>query len=253
MKEYLNICRNAVRNEGIFNNFRSYAPYINVVEACGESHGQGYLDWIKKEVSIVIDWERVCLNDTVGNPKLFKYKGLDKPISPTTLRYVKVTAELFKIFGSLGDRDIVEIGVGYGGLCKMIHNYCTPKSYTLVDLPDVLKLTSKYLDHFNIKNLVFKTSDSDFKTPSDLCISNYAFSEIQKEFQEIYVDKIIEHTEKGYMICNCLGRNGEYGMSFLEILKLKVNGFFVREDPLTSEENALYVWGSKTNYFCDGI
>ena len=249
MEEYLAVCQNAVRSGSIFNNFRSYAPYVNVVEACGKDHGQRYLDWIRKEASIDLDWDNISTNDALGNPKLYSYKGLKKDISPTTLRYVKVTAELFKVFGSLDGLDIVEIGVGYGGLCKMIHNYSTPKSYTLVDLPDVLELASKYLEHFNIKNLVFKTSDSDFKTPSDLCISNYAFSEIQKEFQEIYVDKIIEHTEKGYMICNCLGRNGEYGMSFLEILKLKVNGFFVREDPLTSEENALYVWGTKTNYF----
>ena len=43
----------------------------------------------------------------------------------------------------------------------------------------------------------------------DFCISNYAFSELPKATQEIYINKILNKTKKGFMLMNS-GVSGEF-------------------------------------------
>lgn len=86
---------------------------------------------------------------------------------------------------------IVEIGVGYGGQCKIISDLYEFESYTLVDLPSCLPLAKKYLDHFEVRNIICSTLDElDKKNQYDLVISNYAFSEITRGLQDDYIDKV---------------------------------------------------------------
>ena len=63
-------------------------------------------------------------------------------VSPTTLRYLKVANDLETLFSSLDGLRICEIGVGYGGQCRVLDAMFAVKSYTLVDLRPVLELAS---------------------------------------------------------------------------------------------------------------
>jgi hypothetical protein len=129
-------------------------------------------------------------NDSIGNPNTSTYPACGT-ISPTTLRYIKVVSDLSKI---LKDKiKIIEIGGGYGGQCKIIHDYCKPSKYTMIDLAEPAKLQEKYLKNFGIK------VNSNIAVKYDLCISNFAFSECYRDIQEKYIENILLKSKKGYI------------------------------------------------------
>ena len=238
--KYLKVCTEAVADEVVFEKFRSCVDYITVVEACGKQHGMGYIRIIKREFPHLVSYFPLFgKSDEIGSPEVFYYKEARQAFSPTTLRYVKVLGDLENLFGSLTDMDIIEIGGGYGGQCKIIHDIMTPRSYTIVDLPEALVLTEKYLRCFNIENIIYKTPNASFKNSYDLCISNYAFSEVDFNYQRRYAEKIMKHCNKGYMTCNHFSRNRTAQMYNLEIFR---KGNFSAETPLTGVDNILYTW-----------
>lgn len=238
---YLRICQEAFIDRNMFQNYRRQKSTKGVVETLGMQQGYNFILEIEKEYpDLLKHLKKFSTSDGVGNPKVYYYDKIKMRIAPTTLRYIKVLGELLSIFGSLDDMNIVEIGVGYGGQCKIIHDWCHPKSYTIVDFSNVLRLSQKFLSQFKIEVILREISDES-KIAYDLCISNYAFSEIEKNYQEFYDKHIIQNSSKGYMICNCLSDSNNGKLSRTEILNLK-NGEFLPEKPLTADTNALYVW-----------
>ena len=45
-------------------------------------------------------------------------------MSPTTIRYIKNVSDIINAFGT-GMKSIVEVGGGYGGLCKVMSSLLT--------------------------------------------------------------------------------------------------------------------------------
>jgi putative sugar O-methyltransferase len=207
-----------------------------------------YLLWVKHHQPDILRYmDRFITNDEIGNPTKYFYNGFKKPISSATCRYIKILAELITLFGSLKDLDIVEIGGGYGGQCKIIYDYDKPKSYTIIDLPEACALIDKCLGHFGINDVGIKSTNSGFNDEKySLCISNYAFSEFDRKDQDFYAEKVINHSEKGYMLCNFFGKNVVLGREDCftkeEIVALKATGNALPEEPLTTEGNFLYIW-----------
>ena len=82
----------------------------------------------------------------------------------------------------------------------------------------------------------------------DFCISNYAFSELPKAIQEIYINKIINKTRKGFMLMNS-GVSGKFGnvinFSQKELLNTLKNASIHDEIPLTYVDNYLLTWGEE--------
>ncbi|MBU1173606.1 MAG: putative sugar O-methyltransferase [Proteobacteria bacterium] len=175
-------------------------------------------------------------NDAVGNPNVFYFEELKMDMSPTTLRYIKVLADLLNLFGSLDDMDIIEIGVGYGGQCRIINDIYRPRSYTLVDFKEVLLLSEKYLKE---KNIIIRFPEDTTEVHYDLCISNYAFSEMGHDYQIFYADKIIRNSDRGYITCNFIVPEN---YTKEEIIALKQNYTIYEERPLTYEGNFIYTW-----------
>lgn len=238
---YLNICQEAITDRNMFQNYRRQKSTKGVVETLGMHQGYNFILEIEKEYPYLLKHlKKFATSDNIGNPKMYYYDKIKMHIAPTTLRYIKVLGELLSIFGSLDDMNIVEIGVGYGGQCKIIHDWCHPKSYTIVDFPNVLRLSQKFLSQFGI-TVTLRGIFNESKIDYDLCISNYAFSEIEKSYQEFYNKHIIQNSLKGYMICNCLSDSDNGKLTRMEILSLK-NGEFLPEKPMTADTNALYVW-----------
>jgi len=168
------------------------------------------------------------------------YEEFGISISPSTLRYVKVLADILNLYPPLHLADIVEIGGGYGGQCMTIKSYINVKSYTIIDLPEVLALTKKYLERQNVTDVTFIECDNVESKEYDLCISNYAFTEIDREYQDLYAEKIIKNSKHGYITCNYFGLRDD-GMTKKEVQELK-NGTFIEEKPLTGTNNIIYLW-----------
>ncbi len=201
---YPAFCLLAAQNDAVFRTFRSNPVYRGIVETCGiYDFGVFFLNEIKCHYSHILPYlSKICAEDSFGAPISFHYPEIGT-ISPTVLRYVKVFGDLQREFGDLSNFDIVEIGGGFGGQCKIVNDISGFGSYTMIDIPAVTPLINKYLSHFAIKN--FKTiNHTDLGSPKkyDLVISNYAFSEIDRDEQMKYMESIIDLAPRGYMIYN---------------------------------------------------
>ena len=106
----------------------------------------------------------------------------------------------------------VEIGGGYGGLCKVISCVVDFKSYTLIDLPSVVRLQRKYLEILGfdkddpdtpVRVVHFYDSENiDVDKEYDICISEYCISEFDIPGQEFYIDNVIGKSKNAYLLIN---------------------------------------------------
>jgi hypothetical protein len=100
------------------------------------------------------------------------------------------------------------------------------EEYVLVDLPEVVKLTEKYLKHFpEIYNKVRfiecnDTSSFDKIENFDLFISDSALAECDFPTQKLYIDKLASKCNFAYIVYNSIGNpigNSNYSLFFNEI------------------------------------
>jgi putative sugar O-methyltransferase len=152
-----------------------------------------------------------------------------------------VLSDIIRLHSLKEINSIVEVGVGYGGQCKIIQDYHNIKSYTLVDLPEVLALAEKYLSKLNVKNTIFKPIDKLDSMEYDLFISNYAFTEIDREYQDVYADKLIKKSKHGYITCNFMANTSDGRMTTADIIALR-DGHIIPEEPQTAPDNFIYTW-----------
>jgi len=243
--QYRDTCKLAFDDDNIFKDFKNNSIYKEILEHTTHDQGRKYFDIISKNNPNLLTSEyidKVLFNDALGNPDKRMYD--DILISASSLRYLKVISDLLDFFGDLNGMDIIEIGVGYGGQSLLINSLFDVKSYTLVDLNEVLQLSGKYLGNFNIKNLHFY---NQFELPDnnyDLVISNYAFSECTKETQDVYIDKILNNSKHGYMTNNNISHifnvNSYSGSDLLKHINTDVKVY--NEVPLTHADNYMLIW-----------
>lgn len=240
--EYKQASLDAASNDEAFNNFKTNRYYTTILEHASYEQGLGYIDYIN---NTKFDFSKLPLlktNDLQGNAQLKDYQEPYGQITPSTLRYIKVLVELEEMFGSLEGMDIVEIGTGYGGQCKIINDYFKLKSYTLVDLPEILTLNKRYLSKFNYKNIVYRTQEElTGNKKYDLLISNYAFSECERSVQNDYIEKILKNSSRGYITYNNISEifnvDSINGVEFAKVFPCLEKA----EVPLTGA-NSIYYW-----------
>jgi putative sugar O-methyltransferase len=249
---YLHIIEKATYNHKIFKNFKNHSFYNIVLEHVSYDEGKKYLDYIiKNDKNLLNKIDKFLENDKIGNPQKYYYKEIDKLISPTTLRYIKVGSDIEKIFSDKID-NIVEIGCGYGGQYLILDKLKNIQNYLLIDLFEVTKLIEKYLECF-VLNSSYETKTINkisYNNSWDLVISNYAFSELPCETQLIYIKKILLNSKNGYMTMNSGLDNSTFGknhLSLKQITNLMPNIKIISEEPLTSKNNYIIVWGNIKN------
>jgi len=241
-----------LNNENLFSNFKRSKIYNEILEHVDFTSGEKYLNILKKRNDnfLLKGLNSILLNDDIGNPIKYFYKDIDIPLSPTTLRYLKVASDLNGLFGNnLGNT--AEIGCGYGGQAKVNDQLFKINMQTLFDLPIVNKLIDKYLN-LDLLNGAYKTELINKILPSkyDLVISNYAFSELPSKLQEVYLKKVITRSKKGYLNMNS-GLGGFFSkgaMSVSENSKFLNNFEIFDEDPIFSRYNYILVWGHNKKF-----
>lgn len=224
-EKYLKVCSDAVSKEEVFKTFKSNPDYTEVLEHCSYEIGNKYLTLIMwynfQPKPFTIPFQ----NDTIGNPKLSQYGNLN--VSPTTLQYMGVATNLIRQFKELSDYNIIEIGGGYGGQCKIMQDYCYINSYTIIDLHDPLYLQEKYLRTLNQVDKCNFLEHDDYKNyiskEYDLIISNYALSEMPREVQLDYVKNVCLISKHGYITCND-------SVNGMELIKEKFSTFNISPD-----------------------
>ena len=196
---YLNVCNYAANSDEFFKQFKSHPAYRHVLEHVSFEEGQQYLKEI--DIDYLDKLEEVKENDSLGSPVIYEYPSVGE-ISPTTIRYIKNTSDIINKFGNSFD-SIVEIGGGYGGLCKVLSSFIKFEQYLLLDLEECNLLSRKYLSHFNLPTLSYRSEEIDeIDENFDLLISNYAFSECHKEVQQDYIERFIKKSNNFYIMHN---------------------------------------------------
>ena len=242
-RSYSDVCKRAASDLNLFNNFRCNKDYTNILEHVSESLGQAYLELICKDNQISKAIPEFKLNDLYGNPQMFDFNSFGI-VSPTTLRYIKVLTDLKAHFQSLDGMKICEIGVGYGGQCRIVNAFYQPMVYCLVDLKPALNLAKRFLSNFKIEaELSFKAMKELDNTAYDLVISNYAFSELTRSLQKEYLSKVILKSSRGYITYNEITPVEFNSYKADELIAMIPGARRISEIPLTHSKNCIIVWG----------
>ena len=213
---YLQACRAASQGSDFFRGFKSHPAYRHVLEHVSYEEGQQYLDEIEIDYKDKLD--EIKENDALGTPVTCTYDGVGT-ISPTTVRYLKNTSDIVTKFGT-SFNSIVEIGGGYGGLCKVLSSFVDFEQYLLLDLEECNMLSRKYLSHFDLPTMSYQAEEIvELEDRFDLLISNYALSECNRETQMMYIERFVKNSDKFYLMHNNFhADNGN--MSYEEFLEV---------------------------------
>jgi len=196
---YLNACQAAAQASDFFKTFKNNPAYRHVLEHVSYEEGQQYLDEVEIDYKDKLD--EIKENDALGTPVTCSYDGVGT-ISPTTVRYLKNTSDIVNKFGTSFD-SIVEIGGGYGGLCKVMSSFVKFENYLLIDLEECNMLSRKYLSNFDLPTMSYQAEEIvDVEDNFDLLISNYALSECNRETQMMYIERFVKKSDKFYLMHN---------------------------------------------------
>ena len=241
---YRQICLQASHDYRFFNNFRRNRIYNHILEHVSEKLGDEYLQVILNDSDIIAKINDFKSNDDYGNPRMYKYPNIGIR-SPTTLRYIKVLADLKTHFQTLDNLNICEIGVGYGGQCRIINAYYSPNTYYLVDIQPAIALAQRFLDNYILHSvLTYKTMNELVQMNYDLVISNYAFTEFHRTIQDIYLKKVILNSKRGYITYNETTPKEFNSYKSDELVAMIPNSKIFKEEPLTDPKNCIIVWGA---------
>ncbi len=199
---YLEVCRKAAEDSFFLENFRSMTPYRIAFEI---DEGEPFAQYIRNRWKYLQgDLEDFRMLDKMGNAPTENYEGLGL-FSATTLRYI-FHADQIKIHLNLPQgAKIVEIGAGFGGQAYVLRKFCPFSKYYIYDLPEVEELIAKVMTVLGVQNVHCLPIEVDLPEEKiDLFISNYAFSECDREMQLHYFEKVIKKAQRGYMIYNQL-------------------------------------------------
>jgi len=263
---YKNICEMAAKDETIFSSFKRNPVYTQILEHTSYHWGCEYLKLIiekygkERTISLL---DKAIKNDYFGGSvqNIFHIEDDVYSISPSTINYVKNWLEITSFLSDKSDvqlNHIVEIGGGYGGQCLVAKQLSNFESWCIFDLPEANELQRKYFEVNNMQNITYCLSTPTFSSPSinspkqfeknkdgfiwDLAISNYAFSEIQRDLQEIYLEEVLKKSKHGFMIMNFGWTEFENMMTVDDIAKRMPNIIVREEIPKTGPANCLIVW-----------
>ena len=241
---YPQLCLKASHDYRHFNTFRRHPVYSQILEHVSENQGSDYLQIISRDDDILAAIDRFKDNDTHGGPRVCDYPRIGS-ISPSTLRYIKVLMDLKSHFQTLDGLDICEIGVGYGGQCRIINAYFMPEKYCLVDIQPALSLARRFLDHFPLHStLTYKTMNELRHRSHDLVISNDAFTQLPRAVQDVYLRKVILNAKRGYITCREIASEEFDAYTSAELTAMIPGAKILAEDPLRHPKNGIIVWGA---------
>jgi hypothetical protein len=189
-------------------NFKIHPGYTDVLEHVSFQQGQEYLKYISKfNLTDEQIYDFCKKNDSLGNP--IKYHYPFGYVSPSSLRYILHSLLILEHIKNLNINNIkiVEVGGGYGGLCLAINHfsklYNITFDYTIIDLEYVSKLQSNYLaQHFVSVKCIEPYGES--LEGEYFLISNYCFSEIDKDSQNKYISLLFPKVKHGFIIWNMM-------------------------------------------------
>lgn len=196
---YREICKKAATDPQYLATFRSIPEFRLAFEI---TSGESFAQYVVASERLSSKIENFRLLETIGQPVLNYYPDLGN-FSATSLRYICLADQIKKMVALPPNPVIAEIGAGFGGQCFMLSQLHPFAKYYFFDLPEVELLIRKVMDTLNVQNTYCIPMEEHLPEERiDLVISNYAFSECDREIQMEYFERIIKKADRGYMIYN---------------------------------------------------
>lgn len=239
---YREICQKALRDPYYFQNFRSLTEYAHALEIGGADLFASYLTHFSSR-RILEKLEQFRKLDAYGNPETQEYPIIGK-FSGTTLRYIVIADQIHKLFNLPIDAKIVEIGAGFGGQCYILSQIQPYSTYIIFDLPEVAALIDKMMQALAVKNVTSLSFEMPLpENKIDLVVSNYAYSECDRNMQMDYFKKIIQYSDRGYFIYNQISENSMTANEFMRLLEESgITPYSFNEIIETYSGNLLIIW-----------
>jgi len=206
-ENYNQMCDVFSKDPSEFANFKRHPKYQTILEGGEHIVGLMAIQNIKSKLKfddLLLNLPKIKENDLYGNPITQNYTEIGD-ISPSTLRYTNTVYDIQKLVGDFKPKTIIEVGGGYGGLCKVFSSIYDFEEYTLVDLPNVIELCKVYISKFDdLKNKVKFIKSTDDFTPKeyDLFISDSALAECNSDYQNKCLDNFIKNSKFSYTTFN---------------------------------------------------
>lgn len=210
---YTKVCALLATDPSYFRNFRRVQEYLAVVEHTGSA--KLTYEYIARVTPWLLDYTHLfATSDGIGNPIFDEEERRLGYLQRQTADYVSQLGDMLRheVLPAFGD--VVELGIGYGGLSKVIQDVLPVRSYTLIDLYECLALASRFLSAFPVykaRNIFLESvrdpKDMDhWRTQTlllyDTCISSYAFSELSRTYREFYWHAILSKCRNGFILDN---------------------------------------------------
>lgn len=240
---YREACLKAVNSPAYFHNFRSMPEYASILECGFEGESSQYLlKNASKKIIEKLDVFRIL--DEYGNPTTHKLPKIGK-FSGTTLRYIVIADQIEKFFDLPPQPKIAEIGAGFGGQCYILSKTIPFSNYYIFDLPEPELLIEKMMKTLSVDHVsLISQNEPLLEKKIDLLISNYAFSECDRQTQLHYFNKVLLKAERGYMVYNQLNYFDSFSAD--ELITLLNNHNMkpeLHEEPIfTYKDNVLIIW-----------
>ena len=235
---------NEILDEGL-NKFKIKPGYFDFVgnDIRPEKTAQAFYDYIKEHYyPLLKHFDTFLFNDKVGSPITHEIEG--RQMSAGTLRFIKVLGDIIYHLGgqlmasSDSAMDIIEIGSGYGGQCKIISDHINYNSYTLIDIKPSLNVAKIYLPNFfNVdgdKLRFVDTENINLENEYDLVISDYCLSELDDEGIRFYEENVLSKCKMGYFTINHFADQKTLFLSLHNCFKTIEK---IKEEPATSRHN----------------
>lgn len=207
----------------LFETFKTHPDVMYMLEHVTRTQAELYMATIaQRHGTIPLSlWDQVVQNDAVGGARKESFSSMpflqrQEPdqVSPSTIRYLMFAMDAMKLVRDRGHPvRIVEIGGGYGGLCKVFLDVCQAyqvpvESYTILDTEQPSRFQAKYLsvvDHQTDVEINCCTFDQvKERSRFDLCISTFCYSELDPPFRARYRTQLLPFCNRGYMAWNNL-------------------------------------------------
>jgi putative sugar O-methyltransferase len=205
--KYADVCHTFAHDEVAFADFKRNVTYNRILEGNEKLVGKIAYNQIADRNKLPLFLENINKlkeNELYGNPRKEDYFDL-KDIAPSTLRYFNSFLEIEEVLGDAKPKTIIEVGGGYGGLCKTLSVFYDFDSYTLVDMPEVLELCERYLRNFpDLHKKVKYISSNDIGLINgayDLFIGDSSLAECTSAIQIRYA-QIARKCEYAYVVYN---------------------------------------------------
>jgi putative sugar O-methyltransferase len=252
-------CARNAADDARFQRFRRAFRHRLIVEATPPAEARLHMARLLRQTPhYAALFDRFVTLDRLGAPIMTEF-ARDVWFAPNTVRYMRYLSDCETRFGPLDGATIVEIGIGFGGQCKIFFDRFQIGKYVLIDLPGPIALARRVLTQLlgaevAAQRLVFLEA-GNAGAPSglpegrfDLAISTLAFSECHRSIQQGYIETVLSRARCGYIHRNEISSFfGVKSLGLAEIAAALPAKLEVEKDDITYwyDRTDILMWGER--------